>query len=119
MNGIILIVLLAAVLALAFAAFNYTSVKALEEGTPLMAEIAGAIRVGASAFIRYEYRVLYTVVAAVAVILALVTSWQSAIAFLIGSVMSGCAGFIGMKIATYANVRVSNEARKPTTSGKP
>ena len=118
MNGVILIVLLAAVLALSFAAFNYKTVKALEEGTPLMSEIAGAIRVGASAFIRYEYRVLYTVVAVVAVILALVTSWQSAVAFLIGSVMSGCAGFIGMKIATYANVRVSNEARQTGNIGK-
>ena len=118
MNGVILVVLLAAILALAFAAFNYKTVKALQEGTPLMSEIAGAIRVGASAFIRYEYRVLYTVVAAVAVILALVTSWQSAAAFLIGSAMSGCAGFIGMKIATYANVRVSNTARETGSIGK-
>ncbi len=118
MNGVILVVLLAAVLALAFAAFNYKTVKALQEGTPLMSEIAEAIRVGAAAFIRYEYRVLYTVVAAVAVILALVTSWQSAAAFLIGSAMSGCAGFIGMKIATYANVRVSNAARETGSIGK-
>ena len=118
MNGVILVVLLAAILALAFAAFNYKTVKALQEGTPLMSEIAGAIRVGASAFIRYEYRVLYTVVAAVAMILALVTSWQSAAAFLIGSAMSGCAGFIGMKIATYANVRVSNTARETGSIGK-
>ncbi len=118
MNSVILVVLLAAILALAFAAFNYKTVKALQEGTPLMSEIAGAIRVGASAFIRYEYRVLYTVVAAVAVILALVTSWQSAAAFLIGSAMSGCAGFIGMKIATYANVRVSNTARETGSIGK-
>jgi len=42
-------------------------------------------------------------------------SWQAAVAFVIGATMSASAGFIGMKIATYANVRVSNTAR---TTGK-
>ena len=113
-----LIVLLAAGLALAFAAFNFTSVKKLDEGTERMREIADAIRVGANAFISYEYRVLYLVVAIVAVLMAVVTTWHAAVALLIGSIMSGCAGFIGMKIATYANVRVSNRARETKDIGK-
>ena len=43
-----------------------------------MSEIASAIRVGANAFISYEYKVLYTVVAVVAVIMAIVTTWHAA-----------------------------------------
>ena len=66
----IYLVFIAAVLALGFAAFNFVTVKRMPEGTKQMQEISGAIRVGANAFIHYEYRILYTVVAAVAVLLA-------------------------------------------------
>ena len=111
MNLLLILVICAAVLALSFAAFNFLKVKKMPEGTEQMSEIASAIRVGANAFINYEYKVLYTVVAVVAVIMAIITTWHAAIALIIGAVMSGCAGFIGMKIATYANVRVSNKAR--------
>ena len=118
MNVLIILVIFAALLALAFAAFNYMTVERMEEGTETMKEIAAAIRVGANAFIAYEYKVLYTVVVIVAVILALVTSWQAGVALLIGSIMSGCAGLVGMKIATLSNVRVSNKARKSKDIGE-
>lgn len=114
----IYIVIIAAVLALCFAAFNYMTVKRMPEGTEEMQEIAGAIRVGANAFINYEYKILYTVVAIVAVVLLVITTWHAAVALIIGSVMSGCAGFVGMKIATYANVRVSNRARETKDIGE-
>ena len=114
----VILVVFAAALALAFAAFNFLIVKKMPEGTEEMSEIASAIRVGANAFIDYEYKVLYTVVAIVAVLLAVVTTWHAAIALLIGSIMSGCAGFIGMKIATYANVRVSNKAKETRDIGE-
>lgn len=116
--SVVILVILASILALAFAAFNFAKVKKLDEGTDKMKEIAGAIRIGANAFMNYEYKVLYSVVAIVAVIMALLTSWQSAVALIIGSVMSGAAGLVGMRIATYANVRVSNEARKTKDIGK-
>ena len=94
----------ATVLALSFAAFNFAKVKKMDEGTDDMKEIASAIRLGSNTFINYEYRVLYTVVLVVAVIMAIATSWHAAVALIIGSIMSGSAGMIGMKIATYANV---------------
>ena len=111
-------VVIAAVLALSFAAFNFLTVKKMPEGTKEMQEIAESIRIGANAFIHYEYRIQYIVVAIVAVILAVVTTWHAAVALIIGSVMSGCAGFIGMKIATYANVRVANRARETEDIGE-
>ncbi len=118
MQLLIVAVVFAAGLALAFAAFNFFGVKKMPEGTEKMSEIASAIRVGANAFIAYEYKILYLVVAIVAVIMAVVTTWHAAVALVIGSVMSGCAGFVGMKIATYANVRVSNTARETRNIGK-
>ncbi|MGM9521218.1 MAG: sodium-translocating pyrophosphatase [Oscillospiraceae bacterium] len=115
---VLILLVFAAVLALAFAMFNFLSVKKLEEGTPLMQKIAAAIRVGANAFIRYEYKVLAIVVVIVAVCVWLALEWYVALALLVGAVMSACAGFIGMKIATYANVRVTNEARRTKNLGK-
>ena len=118
MQIIISLVIFAAGLALAFAAFNFFGVKKMPEGTDQMSEIASAIRVGANAFIEYEYKILYLVIAIVAVLLAIVTMWQAAVALVLGSIMSGCAGYIGMKIATYANVRVSNKARETHDIGQ-
>ena len=118
MDVLIVLVIFAAMLALAFAAFNFFGVKKMSEGTHRMSEIASAIRVGANAFINYEYRVLLIVVLIVAVILAIVTTWHAAVALIIGAVMSASAGFVGMKIATYANVRVSNRARETKDIGK-
>ena len=66
----------ATVLALSFAAFNFAKVKKMDEGTDDMKEIASAIRLGSNTFINYEYRVLYTVVLVVAVIMAIATSWR-------------------------------------------
>ncbi|MGN1306185.1 MAG: sodium-translocating pyrophosphatase [Faecousia sp.] len=114
----IYLVMIAAVLALSFAAFNFIIVKRMPEGSEKMQEIAAAIRVGANAFIHYEYKILYLVVAVVAVLLAVITTWHAAVALLVGSIMSGCAGFIGMKIATYANVRVANRAQQTRDIGE-
>ncbi|MDR3318609.1 MAG: sodium-translocating pyrophosphatase [Clostridiales bacterium] len=103
---------------LLFALYNYYSVKKLKSGTAEMNEIAGAIAEGSSAFIAHEYKVIAVAAAAVAVVLAVVLDWQCAVAFVLGTVLSGLAGFIGMKIAVIANVRVANTAREQKSLGK-
>ena len=110
-SAILLVVLGAAVAALLYAAVNFFRVKKLEEGTDRMKEIASAIRIGAKAFVNYELKLIVIVALIVAAVIALLVSWQAAIAFLLGATMSECAGYVGMKIATYANVRVTNRAR--------
>ena len=75
-----------------------------------MVEIASAIRIGANAFINYEYKILLIVVICVFAAFNSCKRLHS-ICILIGAVMSASAGYVGMKIATYANVRVANEAR--------
>ncbi len=112
------LMLLASLLALAYAAFSFFKVKNLEEGNELMQKIASFIRGGANTFISIEYRILAVVVIVVAAIVWLALDWYVAAALLLGSLMSASAGMVGMKIATYANVRVTNEANKTENIGK-
>lgn len=118
MSGLLIVVLFAALLALAYAAFNFFSVKKMDEGTEKMAEIADAIRVGANAFINYEYKVVFIVGVIIAILLSILVSWQCAVGFAMGAILSASAGYIGMKIATYSNVRVSNKARVTKSLGE-
>ena len=117
-NLLTIIVMFAVVLAFAYAAINFHLVKRLREGNGKMQEIASAIREGANAFLLYEYRVAAGIAAGVAVLLALFIAWEAGIAFLLGAVMSSAAGYIGMKIATYANVRVTQTADETRDVGK-
>ena len=118
MEALLILVIVASILALGYAAFNFIGIKKLDEGTDRMSEIASAIRVGANAFITYEYKIIAIVVAIITVVFAIIFSiqygnfsWEPSVCFVIGVVMSAAAGWVGMKIATYANVRVSNTAR--------
>ena len=118
MELLLIIVAFAVVLAVCYAAFNYFGVKKMSEGTERMQEIAGAIRIGANAFIRYEYKIVAIIGSIVAVLLGVVISWQTGVAFAIGATLSASAGWVGMKIATYANVRVTNKARETGDLGQ-
>ncbi|MGN0339206.1 MAG: sodium-translocating pyrophosphatase [Lachnospira sp.] len=125
MEALLVLVIVAALLALGYAAFNFIGIKKMDEGTDRMSEIAAAIRVGANAFITYEYKIIAVVVVIVAVVFGVIFSiqygnfsWQPSVCFIIGVVMSAAAGWVGMKIATYANVRVSNRARETKDIGK-
>ncbi len=110
------LVLASGLLALAYAFARARWIARQSAGTEKMVEIAGYIADGARAFLRREYRVLAAFVALVAVFLALVnrsadTSWLIAVSFAAGALASGLAGFIGMTVATRANVRTANAAR--------
>ncbi len=111
-------VVVAVVAALVFAAINFYGVKKLNAGTPLMQEIAGAIQEGADAFIRHEYKVIFSIAILIAILLGVVVSWYTGVSFILGALMSASAGWVGMKIATIANVRVSNTARETTSLGR-
>ncbi len=118
MEILLIVVAIAVVFAVSYAFLNFRAVKRMKEGTEKMMEIAEAIRIGANAFIRYEYKVVAIIGSILAVVLGVLISWQTAVAFVIGAVMSASAGWVGMKIATYANVRVTNRARETKDLGK-
>ncbi|MCF7944173.1 MAG: sodium-translocating pyrophosphatase [Spirochaetia bacterium] len=111
-------VVIAALAALSFAVINYYGVKRKDPGTSDMVEIAEAIQEGANAFLRLEYKMIAIVVTAVAILLFIVVAWYAAATFVLGAVMSASAGFIGMRIATISNVRVSNTAKTTKDIGK-
>jgi K(+)-stimulated pyrophosphate-energized sodium pump len=104
------------VLALLYTAWRFSWVNRQEVGTERMERIAKSIAEGAMAFLRAEYRVLAIFVLIVAVLLAFSadaekSSWLIAVSFIVGAICSGLAGFIGMRVATKANVRTTNAAR--------
>jgi K(+)-stimulated pyrophosphate-energized sodium pump len=105
------------VIALLYAYTRARWVSAQDVGTDQMAEIAGHIAEGARAFLSREYRVLSIFVLVVAALLVLANLGRSdsspliAVSFIVGALCSGTAGFIGMSVATKANVRTTNAAR--------
>ncbi len=111
---------LAGIAALLFAFYLANRINKVEPGTPVMQEIAKAIHEGAMAFLKREYQslvIFVIIVAAFIVIAGMVTKSESlppvtAIAFIIGAVCSVLAGYIGMNVATKANVRTANAANE-------
>ena len=112
-NLIVLFTFAGALLALLYAFFAARRVLRAEEGNDLMKKISSSIRSGASAYLRRQYTVVGIFFAAMFVILCLMAwlldgfSWFTPFAFVTGGIFSGLSGFIGMKIATYANARTA------------
>src|SRR5215212_9492810 len=111
------------ILGLVVMAYKSAWVSKQDAGDPNMKELAGYIADGAMAFLKAEWRVLSIFVLVTAALLAysgtvhevngrpIHSSWVIAIAFIVGAVFSATAGFIGMKVATKANVRTTQAAR--------
>lgn len=113
------------VIALIYAIILALKISKKDSGTERMKEIASSINEGAKAFLFSEYKIL---IVFVAVIFAIITAvgiitgndtlnWKTALAFLCGAVLSTVAGYCGMSVATKANVRTANAARKKGLNG--
>jgi len=122
MNSAPFYVLLAAVVALVFAGYKFFAVKKMPEGTPQMASISSKIRAGAMAYLKRQYKTVGIFFAVMFVILGILAylgflTPYVPFAFLTGGLFSGLSGFVGMKIATYANTRTANGARESLNRG--
>ncbi|MBR1796928.1 MAG: sodium-translocating pyrophosphatase [Clostridiales bacterium] len=113
-----LIVLCVTLIAMAYVFWNYVRIKKLPEGTAEMSELAGIIRSGAETFLKTEFKYIAIVLVVVAVLFCLVIEPTSSVSFLIGGLMSSLVCILGMKSATYANVRTSNKARESLSIGE-
>ncbi len=115
---IIYVVPLFGVIALLFTFWRSSWVSRQEVGTERMGRIATNIADGAMAFLKSEYKVLAIFVAIVAVLLFISGSSDSdshaliGVSFIAGAICSALAGYIGMRVATKANVRTTNAARE-------
>ena len=102
---------------LLYMAYLFNWVTAQDAGDSRMKQIAGYIRDGAMAFLKAEYRVLAIYVVIAGICLGLLsfqvhtTHWIIVIAFILGALFSVIAGYIGMRIATLANVRTTQAAK--------
>ena len=116
MDNILYFIPSAGILALLFVYLKNNWVASKEVGSEKMDRIAKNIADGAMAFLRAEYKILSVFVILTAILLGFKgvsegTSYLVGVSFVVGALCSGLAGFIGMKVATKANVRTTNAAQ--------
>lgn len=99
------------IIGLFIAVFFYFRVKSLPDGNETMQRIAGYIREGSMAFLGQQYKVLAVYAALVFAAIGWGLGWLAAGSFLLGAFLSLLAGFVGMKAATFANIRTTEAAR--------
>ncbi len=112
------VVLCLTVLGLAYVFANYVRIKKMEEGTADMAKMAGIIRDGAATFLKTEFKSIAIVCVVLAVVFTLFIEVTAGITFLLGALMSSLVCILGMRSATYANVRTANKARESLAIGE-
>ena len=123
MSNLFWIGFLGAAIALLFALLQSRKVLRFSEGNDTMKKIAGAIRSGANAYLKRQYKTIAKVFLVVFIILLILAAvgfldnWFMPFAFLTGGIWSLLAGLIGMKIATKSNARTANAASESLNKG--
>src|SRR3954468_14019760 len=111
------LVLACGVIALVYGGWLVQSLLARSPGTPEMQAIAAAIQEGAAAYLNRQYTTIAIAGAVIFVAAFAVLGWQVAVGFLIGSTLSGAAGYVGMNVSVRANVRTAEAARHGLAEG--
>ena len=110
--------LAAGVLSVLYGWLQINSIMKAPSGDARMREIAQAIQEGANAYLGRQYRTIAIVGVVVVVLLAVAfRNWHAPLGFIIGAVLSGAAGFIGMKVSVQANVRTTEAAKSGLNAG--
>ena len=119
---LILFTFISSVAALLFAAFTAKKVLKYSEGTEKMQKQAKAIRRGANAFLKRQYKIVGIFFAVLFVVLCVMAAFKLLtpyvpFAFVTGGFFSALSGFVGMKIATASNARTANACREGLNRG--
>lgn len=113
----VLFSLLSGLIALLFALIFAMRIMREDPGTPAMRKISSAIREGAMTYLKRQYTAILYFMIFMLIVLMILISPLTAIVFVIGAVLSAFAGFIGLHIATKANVRTAEAAKKGLNRG--
>ena len=108
-----LLAILAAIISIVFGVVLIKKILKAPSGNDKMKEIANAIQEGAKAYLTRQYKTIAYLAVVIFIILGFATQdWITAVAFLIGAILSAAAGIIGMNVSVRANVRTAEAARK-------
>ena len=106
------------VLTMAYVIFNYVRIKKMEEGTERMVKMSAIIREGSNVFLKKEFTTIAIVALIIALLLSLFIEKFSGLTFIFGAIMSSTVCILGMKSATFANVRTANKAKESLSIGE-
>ncbi len=112
MSQIYALVFVPIVLAIAYSVYIGLWLKRQSSGNAKMQEISKAIQEGSNAYLNRQSKTIGIVSAVLFLAIGFLLGWQVAIAFLVGAVFSGLAGYIGMNVAVRSNAKSAEAARK-------
>ena len=119
MESIPYLALASAAAALLLAYYFFTTVKAAPPGNDRMVFLMTEIQNGAKAFLKQEYTWVSVFVVAMIVLLAIVITPLASVSYVIGAILSATAGYVGMTVATMANARTTEAAKKGPSEALP
>ncbi|MGC8476245.1 MAG: sodium-translocating pyrophosphatase [Acetobacteraceae bacterium] len=112
-----IVIIVCGILALLYGFVSSRQVLAADAGSSRMQEISAAVQEGARAYLNRQYSTIAMVGVVVVIFLGLTLGIHVAIGFLIGSILSGSAGYIGMNVSVRANVRTAQASRNGLAAG--
>lgn len=113
---VVLFGFIASILALLYSAYLIFNITSKSSGNKQMIEISNAIKNGANAYLSRQYKTLVPITIVLSVILFLAFNWVTMIAFILGAILSGLAGYVGMNISVRTNARTAEAAKSGLAS---
>jgi K(+)-stimulated pyrophosphate-energized sodium pump len=113
----VVLALLLSIVGIGFVIWQMRRVLSEDQGNQTMRDIAKAVQIGASAFLRREYSYLAAFVVVVALVIGAFLNWQTALAFIVGAIISAATGYLGMYVAVRSNVRTAAAAVRSLNDG--
>jgi K(+)-stimulated pyrophosphate-energized sodium pump len=107
-----LVPIIVSIFSLFFAFFLIRDVNKAKSGEGKMAEVSQAIKEGAIAFLKRQYKTVAFAAVVIFMLLLIFLGFKTAMGFLVGALASGFSGYLGMMVSTRANVKVTESAKK-------